>query len=313
VELKFRRGERKRLGEAKPKTTDYRFSREDLKRMTDVADLEGKYLVVVGKSFGLRAGDFLALTRGYFDPYIDREPPVSIGKVYTTKEKVPAFPFVDTDAKPILKAMLDNMERQGRTEPGERMLLYRDPNTLTQILRRLADKAGVKYGDKIVRFHCLRKFLIDRLKNVMPSESAWKQVVGKKIAESAYVSEEGLRDGYIRAMVETCFTRIVTEADRKKMSKREALMVLLDMTEEDLRRIARSKKMPIPTIDEQIKLLEALKKERMKTSTNGGCQNGHNCQRMVSEEELPSLLAQGWRVVVALPSGRVVVSKETLS
>lgn len=102
MELKFIPGERKRLGEAKPKTTDYRFSREDLKRMTDVADLEGKYVVVVGKSFGLRAGDFLALTRGHFDLHIDRKPPISIGKIYTTKEKVPAFPFVDTDAKLIL-------------------------------------------------------------------------------------------------------------------------------------------------------------------------------------------------------------------
>lgn len=176
MELKFIPGERKRLGEAKPKTTDYRFNREDLKKMSDVADLEGKYVVVVGK----------------------------------------------------------------------------------------------------------------------------------KIPESAYVSEEGLRDGYIKAMAETCFTKIVTEAERKKMSKREALMVLLDMTEEDLRRIARSKKMPIPTIDEQIRLLEELRKEKQRTATNGGCQNG-NCQRIVSEEELPSLLAQGWRVSAVLPSGKVVI------
>lgn len=111
VDLQFRHAEKTKLREAKPKTTDYRFSREDLKRMTDIADLEGKYVVVVGKSFGLRAGDFLALTRGHFDPYIDRQPPVSVGKIYTTKEKVPAFPFVDTDAKPIIKAMLDNLTR----------------------------------------------------------------------------------------------------------------------------------------------------------------------------------------------------------
>ena len=193
------------------------------------------------------------------------------------------------------------------------MLPYRDPNTLTQILKRLADKAGVKYADKVVRFHCLRKFLIDRLKNVMPSESAWKQVVGKKIAESAYVSEEGLRDGYVKAMAETCFTKMVTEAERQKMSKKQALMVLLDMTEEDLKRIARAEKKKITTIDEEIAVLEELrKKEKQRTATNGGCQNG-NCQRIVSEEELPSLLAEGWLVSAVLPSGKVVVSNETLS
>jgi len=47
--------------------------------------------------------------------------------------------------------------------------------------------------------------------------------------------------------------------------------------------------------------------EEFKTATNGGCMNG-NCQRIVSEEELPALLAEGWRVVTALPSGKIVVS-----
>jgi len=64
VKLEFRRTEAKRLTEAKRKYEDYRFSREDLKKMADVADLTEKYVVVVGKSFGLRAGDFLKLTRG---------------------------------------------------------------------------------------------------------------------------------------------------------------------------------------------------------------------------------------------------------
>jgi len=87
----------------------------------------------------------------------------------------------------------------------------------------------------------------------MPSESAWKQVVGKKISESAYVTEEGSREGYLKAMEETCFT---------------------------------------------------------KTATNGGCADGVNCQRLVSEEELPNLLAHGWKFVATLPSGKCVVSSD---
>jgi hypothetical protein len=309
MELKFIPGERKRLGEAKPKRSDYRFSREDLKRMTDVADLEGKYVVVVGKSFGLRAGDFLALTRGHFDPYIDREPPISIGKIYTTKEKVPAFPFVDTDAKPIIKAMLDNLTRQGRTDPSESMLPYRDPNTLTQILKRLADKAGIKYGDKVVRFHCLRKFLIDRLKNVMPSESAWKQVVGKKIPESAYVSEEGLRDGYIKAMEETTFVKLVGAEEVELLAEKKALMAIAELMrvpEERRKKIFRSIK-AAKTPEELAKVKDVMKEEQQ-TQTNGGCQNGVHCQRIVSEEELGAMLEAGWKFVATLPSGKIVVS-----
>jgi len=87
VSLEFRRPEAKRLKEAKVKYEDYRFSVEDLKKMSDVADLTEQYVVVTGKSFGLRAGDFLALTRGDLEAYIDRPMPISIGKYETEKER----------------------------------------------------------------------------------------------------------------------------------------------------------------------------------------------------------------------------------
>jgi hypothetical protein len=52
--------------------------------------------------------------------------------------------------------------------------------------------------------------------------------------------------------------------------------------------------------------LKKVEKEiRRQTKHNGG-----DCQKIVSEEELPSILAQGWRVQAVLPSGRVVVSNE---
>lgn len=63
-DLKFRRSEGAILSEAKTQTEDYRFSLDDLKKMFDVADLEEKYILTTGKSFGLRAGDFLRITRG---------------------------------------------------------------------------------------------------------------------------------------------------------------------------------------------------------------------------------------------------------
>jgi len=306
MELKFRRTESTRLSEARRKTEDYRFSRDDLKKMADVAGLEEKYVVVLGKSFGLRAGDFLKLTHGDLEPYIDRPVPISIGEYGTQKESVKAYPFIDSDAQPIVKLMLEKMTREGRGNPNERMLTHKHGIQLSRILKRVANRAGIKHGNKIVRFHCLRKFLIDRLSSHMSTEK-WKQIVGKKISEGAYVSPDSLQEDYKRAMSETTFTKIITETDRKKMSKREALMVLLDMDEKEFKRIARSKRVPIPTIDEQIKLLEALRKEGQIATNN--CQNG-NCQRIVAEEELPALLSKGWHVAVVLPSGKVVVSSE---
>ena len=36
----------------------------------------------------------------------------------------------------------------------------------------------------------------------------------------------------------------------------------------------------------------------------------HDCQRIVSEKELPKYLKRGWRVQAVLPSGNVVISND---
>jgi len=146
VPLQYRRQERRTLAETKRKTEDYLFTLEDLKRMADVANLKEKYVVVAGKSFGLRASDFLRLTRGDLEPYIDRKVPISIGKINTIKENVPAYPFIDTDAQPVIKTMIQRMNRKGRTKPNQRLLTYKRGKELTTVLKRLADRAGLKTG-----------------------------------------------------------------------------------------------------------------------------------------------------------------------
>jgi hypothetical protein len=249
------------------------------------------------------------LTRGDLEAYINREPPISIGEIGTGKEKVPAYPFVDSDAKPVIKLMLESMDREGRTEPTDRILTYKWEKEISQVVKRLAQKAGINYGNKRVRFHCLRKFLIDRLSDLM-SESKWKQIVGKKIDEKAYVSPDALREDYIRAMPATTFTKAVAEGDIEKLAKKMTLMTIaknagLVKDEEEMKAIWRSRK--AITLDEQIKVLEDMT-EKPKTATNGGCAGGLHCQRIVVEDELPTLLTQGWRVAAVLPSGKVVVN-----
>jgi len=316
VGLKFRRQESKGLSESRRKTEDYKFSRDDLKKMADVADLEEKYVVVAGKSFGLRAGDFLALTRGDLEPYIDREVPISIGEYGTRKESVKANPFIDSDAKHVIKMMLKNMDRQGRTDPSERMLTHKHTIQLSRVLKRIADRAGIESGNKIVRFHNLRKFLIDRLSSVM-SESKWKQIVGKAISEGAYVSSDSLREDYRRAMEETCFTKTVSEQEMELLAKKQAAIMLLKLqgtTEEEMKKIFRSRK--VKALADEVKVLEE-KLEEVKNSqeqqrnvANNNCSNGHNCQRIVSEEKLAPLLSSGWHVAAVLPSGKIVVSSD---
>ena len=226
---------------------------------------------------------------------------------------MPAYPFIDSDAQPVIKLMLEQMTREGRTNATEKMLTYEYSKELTQVLKRLVVRAGIVTGNKRVRFHCLRKFLIDNLSRFM-SESKWKQIVGKVIDEKAYVSEDSLREDYKRAMPETTFAKTVPEGELELLVKKQMLIAQAKsqgITEDEIKRIFRSKK--ASTVQAEISLLEEIaeaQRKEQETQTNGDCVNGQHCQRLVSEEQVESLLTQGWHVVFCLPSGKIIVSNE---
>lgn len=289
--LQFRKTETRRLTEAHVLREDFRFSLPDLKKLFDVADLTEKYVLTAGKSFGLRAGDFLKLTRGDIEPYIDRETPIGLGALNTQKEGVKAYPFVDSDAQPVIKLMLEKMSREGRTQASDRILVFSDEIQLTRVLKRLAQKGGINIGGKIVRFHCLRKFLSDHLSSHMSSDK-WKQIIGKTLSESAYVSPDSLREDYARAMSETCFNRALDE--QAKAAAR-----------------AEFDKIFTPEQKEFIQKHGGIRfhRKKAKQEKEKECTDGEHCQRVASEAELPDLLAQGWHASIVLPSGKIVLER----
>ena len=294
VPLQFRRSESAKLKESKREHEDYLFNREDLKKMYDVGDLEERYVLTAGKSFGLRAGDFLRLTRGDLEPYLNRETPISIGEYTTQKEKTKAYPFIDSDALPIIRLMIEKMNREKRTD---RILTFKDNIQLTRVLKRLVEKAGINVGNKTVRFHNLRKFLIDRISSVM-SESKWKQVVGKKISEGAYVSPESLRQDYARATPETCFTALDLDYVRKRQEASETITSKLIANE--------------PLNDEDHANIKRFRLKLAERATRHTEHNGGDCGEtfeQINEAELLSYLKDGWQVVHKLTSGEVIVRR----
>jgi polyhydroxyalkanoate synthesis regulator phasin len=196
VPLVFTRKEAKKLGEGNRTTTDYLFTKEDLFKMSEQGNLQEKYVVIVGKSVGLRGGDFLTLTYGSFrGSHIDGEAPISLGEVTTQKEHVKAYPFLDSDAVQVVRNML---ERNPDAKNEDRVLQL-DEQSLTLTIQRLAERAHLQTGGKRIRFHLLRKYLFDRLTAVASTEQA-KQIIGKAISEGAYLSTDQLRGIYEKAM-----------------------------------------------------------------------------------------------------------------
>ena len=238
--LKFTHGETEHIQKASRTTTDYRFTREDLAKMAnpDQTSLTERYILLVGKSVGLRAGDFLSLTYGRFKAaHLDGEAPIALGEMKTAKEHVPAFPFLDSDSVPIVRAILE----QNPEAENSAKILDLTEESLTGTLQRLFGKAHLESGDAHVRFHNLRKYLIDRL-SAVASESQWKQIVGKQISESAYVSQEQLRDVYLRAM-----PAIVVNGSSKNHAKLEEL----ESAVADLKRLLGDEHMKLVSLEQK--------------------------------------------------------------
>src|SRR5665648_1220177 len=79
--LTLRRSESKRLRQRERITQDYHLDKEDFEKMVKYANLKEKYVLLVGKSTGLRASDFLRFTYCllYTSDAADEEDSVDLG------------------------------------------------------------------------------------------------------------------------------------------------------------------------------------------------------------------------------------------
>ena len=223
MDLKFTKQQRNIIYKrAKPSRKYYEFTVEDLRRMSEVAKPKEKYVLLAGKSLGLRASDFIRLEQGLFEARMKGEPPISIGEIYTIKEGVKASPFLDEDAVEASRTWLQILESRGRRDPNARMIDITEQE-LTIILKKLVKQAEINIGNELIRFHSLRVFLCTRLSSVT-SESRWKQVVGKKVPESAYVKPFLLRKDYAKVLPLIMVRKKVTQDEARKL--REELKTL---------------------------------------------------------------------------------------
>ena len=212
--------ERKRLRKRTRTTEDYFLSTEDLAKMYLCGTTKNRYVCAVGKSIGLRAEDFSKLTYGQFRTLdLNVEAPVFLGEIQTEKEGVKAFCYLDKDAIESVKALLEQSTKQ----PDQKQIWTARSEDLSPLLRRLADKANINYGQKKLRFHCMRKFLYDNLNRTMSTDKA-KQIIGKQISESAYLNPESLKEDFRNAMHYLAFNgngikTKVSELEQKLLEK----------------------------------------------------------------------------------------------
>jgi len=245
MDLKFIKQQRNQIWKrAKPVRKYYEFILDDLKRMNQVANPKERYVLLVGKSLGLRVIDFLRLKQGTFEARLKGEAPISLGEIFTKKEGVTAKPFLDEDAIDASKTWLRILESKNERKPERRMLDI-SKQEVNLIIKKLTKRAGINTGNEGVRFHQLRVFLITRLSKVMET-NRWKQIVGKTISEGAYVKPFLLRDDYAKVMPLTTVQEIVAQDEVVKLKEEVTTL----RKKEDLARTE------VDTIKEKMRLLE---------------------------------------------------------
>lgn len=190
----------------------YHLGLADIVAMKRQANTKERYVLVVGKSLGLRIGDFLSLRQGLFEGNLkDHDAPYSLGVIVTQKRKQPAYPFLDYEAYQAYVDWRQELQALNRWDGKDRYMLsgirpdsHMTAQDINAMLKKLAFKAGVRVGNLRLSFHCFRRFLCDHLSTAVGDANKWKQIIGKQIAESAYISSDNLREAYAKVMRYTC-------------------------------------------------------------------------------------------------------------
>lgn len=293
-------------------------SMEDLREVDRAVEDRTRFFIRFLKDSGISREDAVNVRYGKVRRQLEQGNDFIMLRMIRAKESVRYETFIGPDTIEALKTYLRVRRKRGEEITDDTFLFANLQGeqmsgiALYTLLKRRGQKLGIALGP-----HRLRKFFETRMALGKVHPMILRYWMGHKISgdvESHYVipSEDEQTKLY------TDSYKNIQLTPPALISREEIRGELLDiLPDEYFKPLAEKYRKSIPEIRRILRLKKArripkeipeLKEAKNnQTQTNGGCQNGHNCQCIVSEEELPSLLAQGWRVSAVLPSGKIVV------
>lgn len=213
--------------------------------------------------------------------------------------------FLTNEARRDLKAYKDWIERKlGRNlTPQDHMWLetckpYRPISyeTFGRLMVILSDNAGVPFS-----WHDGRRWVNTALEQIGISPNWARKIRGRKVkGEEAPYSQpliEQLRAKYKEAVSLLEFTSETPTVSRE--------------IEQRVKALEEFKKTLTPEQEELAKEFDLIKMRKVKDKTEvpppPPQRSDEDCQRVISESELEGYLKEGWRVIVGLPSGKIVI------
>lgn len=198
--LIVRRG---KIAKAKSAKGEHEFSREELAKMFYVADVRGKAILSTAISLGFSVQDFSELKRDFIEGLVNNAIAEKIdfkGFDYErAKTGVESRSHLTPEAVNSLKAWFEYVD-QKRSEKGlpksewvwsNGNHEHLDKQTLNDVIKDLVKKANIVTTGNI-RFHLLRKFLMNAIHDAGFDSWETKRVLGKEIPTSDDTYLKGL-------------------------------------------------------------------------------------------------------------------------
>lgn len=315
------------------------FGVEGARKIIDSSPQREKTMFLMMLQAGLRIGDLLNYVNYRWEeikPQLEAgKDPIKINmyKKYWT--------YITTDAIHELKKYI---QERGEPKPGEPTFVSASgkplyPQHVARVFRRSAKKADLldfepderkrrgkhDYGHRYpIRLHMFRKLFkseasvagrgIDqRYVEFFMGHAGGLAKVGGIYDKSPELHEPIFEAEYRKIAPYVNIYTGVSAVPIKEPTDEEVLNALKNASSEQREAMWATMRAFLPVkrlrkLDPEVAKLLGEIIEQQTASNSGNCANGHNCQRIVSEEELPTLLVQGWHVAAVLPSGKVVVS-----
>ena len=173
--------------------------------------------------------------------------------------------------------------------------------SLGYVVWQLSRRAGVPFS-----WHDARRWVNTASEQIGLVPNWARKIRGRLVrGEEAPYSQpaiDQLREKFREAVPLLEFTSEAPTVSKETL--REEVMKALE--EEKLKDIASKYHVPIEQVRTALRS-KAKNWESLLKHTTDDCSNGEHCQCIVSEQELPKLLAEGFHVAAVLPSGKIVV------
>jgi len=295
---------------------------EEIKALMGVADVRERAIMMFLKDSGISREDVVTLKYKDIQSEYESKKEVIHIRLVRQKEQIEYDTFIGKNAIDYLRTYLDYRQRKGEKLTKETPLLASlsgEPLTaenLSTIFNRLSRKVGFKSSP-----HRFKKFFESHLGMSVPSLLV-KKWVGHAIGvEASYLLPplEKQSTKYAEGYRELDLFRTETNVFQQRMQQLSDLLDLMHTTgqlsDKKYEGLRNEMKM-YRTIADINKGLTRVREQGLENDMryfaqkkDKECKDG-NCQKIISEDELAEYLARDWKVVTALPSGKLVITNE---